>query len=457
MALNSPRRNASKLKAAVAMPSKFETKTADLPQKQVDKRLPIKSVSLQNLSSRPATEKYINQGLAALVKWAPGKIRVKKPVAQVIDMFCGCGGMSLGFAAMAKANGAFRLIGGVDVDETSLKTYEHNYGVPARKVDVRTLAASKESLDSFIEALPDYDDKLPTILIGCAPCQGFTALRKKNWDQPDLRNGLVEAFADVAISMMPDCVIMENVPELLSGRYWKHFEYLRDRLVEAGYIVKQAIHSAAEHGAPQDRFRALVIAMKKDFSMPTSRLSPNEFRTVRDAISDLPPVSAGEQSAGDSMHKSATHRSSTIDVIKAIPINGGSRPNGVGPKCLQDFKGFADVYGRLAWDRPSITITHYARNPASGRFVHPEQNRGLTMREAARLQSFPDGFEFKGGFDDVFRQIGEAVPPMLSLSVAASTLAAFGGEINSGNENLISQPVNDSFAGVIAGIKGSRR
>ena len=173
--------------------------------------------------------------------------------------------------------------------------------------------------------------------------------------------------------------------------------------------------------------------------------------------SEMQFLSAGEQSAGDSMHKSATHRSSTIDVIKAIPINGGSRPNGVGPKCLQDFKGFADVYGRLAWDRPSITITHYARNPASGRFVHPEQNRGLTMREAARLQSFPDGFEFKGGFDDVFRQIGEAVPPMLSLSVAASTLAAFGGEINSGNENLISQPVNDSFAGVIAGIKGSRR
>ena len=405
------------------------------------------------------TKRYVSQGLAALQLWQPGEVKVKKPTAQIIDLFCGCGGMSLGFAAMAKANGAFRLIGGVDVNETSLKTYAHNYGVPARNVDVRKLAASKVELTKFLKSLPEYDSKVPTVLIGCAPCQGFSAHRKKNWDQPDTRNGLVEAFADVAVAMQPACIIMENVPELLSGRYWKHFEYLRDRLVESGYIVKQAIHSAAEHGAPQERFRALVIAMKIDFSMPSARLKPSEFQTVKNAIADLPPVRAGEQSTSDAMHKSATHRASTIEVIKAIPKNGGSRPSGIGPKCLQDFKGFADVYGRLAWDRPSITITHYARNPASGRFVHPEQDRGLTMREAARLQSFPDGFEFKGGFDDVFRQIGEAVPPMLSLSVAAATLAALKGEIGAknSNENLISEPVNDSFAGVIAGIKGSRQ
>lgn len=413
--------------------------------------------TLKNSNGYSNIKKYLDQGLVALSQWQPGEVKVKKPLAQVIDMFCGCGGMTLGFAALAKANGAFRLIGGIDVNDTSLKTYEHNYGVPARKIDVRTLAASKEELKFFLKSLPKYDAELPTVLIGCAPCQGFTAHRKKNWDQPDIRNGLVEAFADVAVSMQPDCIIMENVPELLSGRYWKHFEYLRDRLVESGYIVKQAIHSAAEHGAPQERFRALVIAMKSDFSMPKARLKSNEFRTVKDAISDLPPVHAGEQSTSDVMHKSATHRASTIEVIKAIPKNGGSRPNGIGPKCLQNFKGFADVYGRLAWDRPAITITHYARNPASGRFVHPEQNRGLTMREAARLQSFPDGFEFMGGFDDVFRQIGEAVPPMLSLSVAAATLAALKGETPTNDEDLIFEPVNDSFAGVIAGIKGSRR
>lgn len=145
--------------------------------------------------------------------------------------------------------------------------------------------------------------------------------------------------------------------------------------------------------------------------MPRERLQPSQFVTVRQAFAGLPAVDVGQVDPNDPMHRCANHRRETINVIKAVPIDGGSRPEGVGPKCLQGFKGFADVYGRLRWARPSITITHYARNPASGRFVHPQQNRGLTMREAARLQSFPDKYLFTGAFDDVFRQIGEAVPP----------------------------------------------
>ena len=97
---------------------------------------------------------------------------------------------------------------------------------------------------------------------------------------------------------------------------------------------------------------------------------------------------------------------------------GGSRPDGVGPKCLDKIKGFYDVYGRLSWDKPSITITQYARNPASGRFSHPEQDRALTIREAARLQSFPDGYQWEGALGENFKQIGEAVPPLLSLAIA---------------------------------------
>lgn len=422
--------------------------------KQKDKKITFK---VSQDSKDDLIAGYISMGAEALKSWAPGKVEVNQPVAQVIDMFCGCGGMSLGFAAMTVATGAFRLIGGVDVNQISLNTYSKNFGVPGKNIDVRELARDKAKLTGFLNSLPDYDAKIPTILIGCAPCQGFSAHRKKNWDEPDTRNGLVEAFADAAVLLQPDCVIMENVPELLSSRYWHHFEYLRDRLTESGYIVKQAIHSAAEHGAPQERFRALVIAMKVKFSMPSARIKPSDYQTVKDAISDLPVVKAGERCSIDPMHKSASHRQSTIEVIKAIPKNGGSRPNGIGPKCLQNFKGFADVYGRLAWERPAITITHYARNPASGRFVHPEQDRGLTMREAARLQSFPDGFVFTGGFDDVFRQIGEAVPPLLSLSVAASTLAALTGSYEEEDETLILEPVNDSYAGVIAGIKSSRK
>ena len=152
------------------------------------------------------------------------------------------------------------------------------------------------------------------------------------------------------------------------------------------------------------------------------------------------------------------HRASTIAVIRQIPQDGGSRPSGIGPQCLDRIKGFYDVYGRLAWDKPSITITHYARNPASGRFVHPEQHRGLTQREAARLQGFPDSFRFAGTFDDVFRQIGEAVPPPFSVAVAAVTLANLRNQ-NCPTDLRVNQagPVNDSFAGVIAGIKARYR
>lgn len=401
---------------------------------------------------------YFRAGEAQLSAWRPGATAAAEAEAQVIDMFSGCGGMSLGFAALARATGAFELVGAVDVNDVSLNTYRHNFGVPALNRDVRALAGSRKALNDMLRAFPRYQLGRPTVLIGCAPCQGFSAHRKGRWDEVDVRNGLVEAFAEVAAMLEPACVIMENVPELLSGRYWPHFEYFRDRLEKKGYLVKQAIHNAASQGVPQERFRAIVVAMKREFELPIARVEPRDFVTVRDAIGALKPVQAGAEDADDPMHKSASHRASTLEVIKAVPRDGGSRPEGVGPKCLQGFRGFADVYGRLAWDRPAITITHYARNPASGRFIHPEQDRGLTIREAARLQSFPDGFEFTGSFDDLFRQVGEAVPPRLSLAVAASTLANLRGESASGaDEALVLSPVNDSYAGVIAGIKSSRR
>lgn len=403
-------------------------------------------------------DKYYEKGLQGLESWAPTKTLPLKPDAQVIDFFSGCGGMSLGFAALGTTLGAFRLVGAVDVDEKSLQTYSTNFGVPAIQQDIRELASSKRATENLLKKFPTYNPKLPTVLIGCAPCQGFTAHRKKNWNEDDDRNDLIAAFAKVVIQLDPDCVVMENVPELLSHRYWAHFSTFKKKLEKAGYIVKQKIVNAAAHGVAQERFRAVVIAMKVDFDLPQDRFTPSEFYSVRDAIGDLPAVEAGSVSRVDPMHKSAKHRPETIEIIKAVPKNGGSRPAGIGPKCLQNFKGYADVYGRLKWDSPAITITHYARNPASGRFIHPQQNRGLTMREAARLQSFPDGFKFEGPFDDVFRQIGEAVPPLLSLAVACGVLAALRKESTGVSDpEIIDTPVNNSFAGVIAGMKAGRR
>lgn len=404
------------------------------------------------------TKKYFLAGQKALKKWDGKKITTQDYEAQVIDMFCGCGGMSLGFSVIQKTTGAFKLIGGLDINTRSLETYKNTFQIPVANIDIRTLAKSKSIHQDIKKLFPDYEASKPLVLIGCAPCQGFSAHRKHSWDTPDERNNLVSAFAEVAAKLKPVCVVMENVPELLSKRYWGHFEYFRTTLSKAGYVVKQTIHNAASFGVPQERFRALVVAMSNNFDMPKAMIDRSKFSTVRDAIGDLAPLKAGVQDKADHMHKSANHRSATIELIKTIPRNGGSRPKDISSKRLRDFKGFADVYGRLAWDKPSITITHYARNPASGRFVHPEQHRGLTMREAARLQSFPDGFEFSGGFDDVFRQIGEAVPPIMAVGIAATVLANLRGEIDVVNDaDLIEDPVNDSFAGVIAGIKNSKK
>ena len=398
---------------------------------------------------------YFNKSKEALKSWKPVKKRTNRHSVQVIDLFCGAGGMSLGFEALAKTEGVFKVIGGADTNEVSLSTFAHNFAAPSIEENVHKIATNKRSLNSFLKKLDGYDPNKKTVLIGCAPCQGFSAHRKRNWSKPDKRNDLIGAFANVCRLLKPDCVVMENVPELLSSRYWGHFESFKKILESDGYIVKQAIHNAATFGVPQERFRALVVAMRQDFTLPHEMFKRENFRNVHSAIKDLPKIDAGQVCETDSMHKSASHRASTIEVIKAVPLNGGSKPQGVGPKCHQNFKGFADVYGRLCWDKPAITITHYARNPASGRFVHPEQHRGLSAREAARLQSFPDGFEFKGGFDDVFRQIGEAVPPLFSLGVASATLANLRGEFSQSNQKVIEKPVNDSFAGVIAGIKNS--
>ena len=419
----------------------------------------IKNKPVSRVRHGAKEDAYFSTASKELLKWRPGSVGGLHSPYQVIDMFSGCGGMSLGFAALSRHTDAFHLIGAVDVNPVSLRTYEANYKCPGIVQDIRGLAESPRKLHAFLKSLPGYVDKRPTILIGCAPCQGFSAHRKKNWDKVDTRNSLVEAFARVASYIKPEVIIMENVPEMLSGRYWPYFEAFKKIVEPLGYVIKQDIHNSATQGVPQERFRAIIIAMKKDFSMPRERLQPSQFVTVRQAFAGLPAVDVGQVDPNDPMHRCANHRRETINVIKAVPLDGGSRPEGVGPKCLQGFKGFADVYGRLRWARPSITITHYARNPASGRFVHPQQNRGLTMREAARLQSFPDKYLFTGAFDDVFRQIGEAVPPLMSLSIAACVLSNLRGEadLSRVEKEIITKPVNDSFAGVIAGMKMKRR
>ena len=349
-----------------------------------------------------------------MIQWKPQIGKASEAVFDVIDFFCCGGGMSLGFASLKDY---FHILGGVDINSTSLKTYELNHGTPVLNADIITISPNSNVIQQTFK----LDSKRPLVIIGCAPCQGFSAHRKKDGDKPeDERNTLIGYFSDIAVNLNPDFVVMENVPEILTGKYKNHYEEAKKVFTQKGYYVVQRVYNAAGFGVPQARNRAIIVASKyKDFALPDEILTEDEYKTVRDAIADLPHVDARHQTAMiDRYHRCSTHKQSTVDIIAQVPHDGGSRPKGVGPKCLDKVNGFSDVYGRLSWDKPAITITQYARNPASGRYSHPEQDRGLTIREAARLQSFPDGYLWNGSLGDNFKQIGEAVPPLLALAIA---------------------------------------
>jgi DNA (cytosine-5)-methyltransferase 1 len=302
-------------------------------------------------------------------------------------------------------------------------------------------------------------------MIGCSPCQGFSSHRNAS-GHGDLRNSLFVNFARIAAAVGPDVVVMENVPELLTDRYWPLVEEARRVLTEAGYTLRLTIHALAGFGVPQHRFRALLVAMRKTFELPSGFLAREELRTVRNAIAHLSPVEPGHAHPRDPMHVSAGHRRSTIETIQCVPLDGGSRPPEAGPECLrraaakQGRAAYEDVYGRLWWDRPAITITAYSRNPASGRYVHPEQHRGLTVREAALLQGFPSDYRFEGSFDSRFRQIGNAVPPVFSAALAAhiaNVLNAKADATCAESATDIRRPVGPSFSRLIPAIKAGHR
>lgn len=369
-----------------------------------------------------------NKGKKVLEQWEPQSFKESVAPFDVIDFFCCGGGMSLGFAALKEY---YRILGGIDINETFLKTYETNYGTPVLNADITTITPES----TIIQQTFNIKKERPLVVIGCAPCQGFSAHRKKDGNKPeDARNTLIGYFSDIAVNLNPQFVVMENVPDILTGKYKNHYEEAKNVFTQHGYYVVQRVYNAAGFGVPQARNRAIIVASKyKDFVLPNELLTEKNYITVRDAIGDLPYVDARHQiSMVDIYHRCSKHKQSTIDIIAQVPHNGGSRPKGVGPKCLDKVNGFSDVYGRLSWDKPAITITQYARNPASGRYSHPEQNRGLTIRESARLQSFPDGYFLNGSLGDIFKQIGEAVPPLLALAIAAQIALTIKNQENDG-------------------------
>lgn len=380
----------------------------------------------------------------------------------VVDFFCGSGGVSAGLKAV-EGPSTFHIIEGIDIDLHCARTYERMIDAPCRPIDIRAVAKNAGLLASVIASwrLERFDRVL---LVGCAPCQGFAAHRKAVTGH-DARRSLFVDFCRIAAAVRPDAVLLENVPDIFSADHWRHFVAGREHLVRSGYEVRSGIYNLAGFGLPQERFRAVIMAFRKPFDLPAAPLAPGQYRTVRDAIGHLRQIKSGESDPNDVMHMASKHRGSTLEILRRVPKNGGNRPVGVGPACLDRTRrahgGYTDVYGRLAWDRPSVTITARCRTPSCGRFAHPEQDRGLTIREAALLQGFPEDYMFCGPFDDAFKQVGNAVSPLVAKKLGGFIAAHLtGGDTGAFREGeppvKIESPVGPGFAVKINGIKRQR-
>lgn len=372
----------------------------------------------------------------------------------LVDLFSGCGGTSQGFLA----EGRIRHIYAADVDPWANATYARNLGAAPERIDLGELASARR-LSSWAQGIRRQAERL--ILVGCAPCQGFSSHAKMRGDTRGL-NPLLGTLGQFVLKLTPEAVFIENVPDLFAARNWDSFRRLREELVEGGYDLRAAVVNFAELGVPQERFRAVIVARREAVaSLPAATHLPGEFVTVRQSIGHLRPIDNGETDAADPMHQASRHRANTVDVIRHVPLDGGSRPRGVGPACLDrargDFGGYTDVYGRLWWDKPAPTITARCRTPSCGRFVHPEQHRGLTVREAALLQTFPESWQFEGPFDDRFKQIGNAVPPLAAAAFARHILDGWRRPVREvGTLEIGEESFGQSFSVLIPGIRRRR-
>jgi DNA (cytosine-5)-methyltransferase 1 len=328
---------------------------------------------------------------------AKKKVSDEKPMA--IDLFCGCGGLTLG---LRKAG--FRVVAAVEVDPLAVKTYKDNHpGVFVLGEDIRTV-----KIEDLKKRLALRKGAL-SLLAGCPPCQGFSTMRTLNGAREieDPRNDLLSQFLRFVEVLRPKAVMLENVPGLAKDA---RFSAFCERMKELEYLGDYKVLNVADYGVPQRRFRLIYLAGFRH-TIPFGN-SCKRRRTVRDAIEKLPKVG----SSGDPVHDQVENRTQRImELIRRIPKDGGNRtdlPRESQLACHKRCDGFKDVYGRMAWDKVAPTITSGCFNPSKGRFLHPEEDRAITMREAALLQGFPQHYKLPGDNKSaVALMIGNALPP----------------------------------------------
>jgi len=347
---------------------------------------------------------------------AESKRTIPKIIA--VDLFCGAGGLTKGLL-----DAKIRVKLGIDVDPAFKETYERN-NKGTTFWDRRIEDVSGDDISAFLKV--QKNQKL--MLAACAPCQPFSRQNKKSVlrGYDDERKDLLLEVVRIMKEMprKPDYIFIENVPGLedVSHSVGAKFQkYLR----AAGYSIAADVKNATNYGVPQRRKRFIIIGVrgnrKLDLPEETHGKEKIAYVTVRSAFTTparLPTLRAGQKSAKVPNHKTRKLAPINLERLMEIPKDGGSRAalsKHLVNKGHEKVTGHTDTYGRMAWDKPAPTLTCRCVSFSNGRFGHPTQNRAISVREAARLQTFPDSYVFYGtGIDSEAKQVGNAVPPLFA-------------------------------------------
>lgn len=330
----------------------------------------------------------------------------------VVDFFSGCGGTSLGFR-----NAGLKIAAGIDYDPHSAATFRQNFPEATFfETDIRALSPS-----AIRRAVGDR----PMLFSGCAPCQPFSRQnQQRSVDDP--RRSLLLEFQRFVLKLRPAYVVVENVPgaQRIAGEA-APFAAFTAKLRRVGYDVESDVLRAGDFGVPQKRRRLVIVASLDDAArLPFAGDDATEKTTVRSAIGHLPQLEAGAVDPQDPDHATMRLSSLNLQRIQSTPEGGGRGdwPERLRLECHQDHAGHSDVYGRMSWDRPASGLTTRCLSYSNGRFGHPEQDRAISAREAACLQTFPDDFAFCGPLTEKGRQIGNAVPPKFAQRIVEALL-----------------------------------
>lgn len=343
---------------------------------------------------------------------------MRKKTISAIDLFCGIGGLSYGLK-----EAGIKIKAGIDINDSCQYAFETNCTSKFINKDISKVTSFE------LNAL--YKKNEIKILVGCAPCQPFSSYTYKDDKQKDSRWQLLYEFARLIKEIEPVIVSMENVPTLLNFKEAPVFYDFVNQLQNEGYFVWYKVVYAPDYGIPQKRKRLVLLASKLgniEILPPTH--TPEKYITVKDAIGHLDELNSGESSQSDFIHKAAKISEKNIKRIKQS-IPGGSWKTDWDDElklsCHKSDKGktYVSIYGRMKWNEPSPTMTTFCTGIGNGRFGHPQQNRAISLREAAILQSFPENYKFADKpenlkFRNVSKHIGNAVPPKLGKIIGES-------------------------------------